>query len=71
MCIIIPVIVKHGVRKVNIDTDLRMASTGSIRKFMTEFPAEFDPRKYLKETVSAMSDICRQRLISFGCEGMA
>lgn len=63
--------IKHGVRKVNIDTDLRMASTGSIRKYMADFPSEFDPRKYLGETVKAMSEICKARLVAFGCEGRA
>lgn len=53
--------IKHGVRKVNIDTDLRLASTGAIRRFMAKNPAEFDPRKYLKETVGAMRDVCIQR----------
>lgn len=63
--------IKHGVRKVNIDTDLRLASTGAIRKFMAENPAEFDPRKYLAKTVTAMKDICVARYLAFGCEGQA
>lgn len=63
--------IKHGVRKVNIDTDLRLASTGAIRRFMAKNPAEFDPRKYLKETVSAMRDICIQRYEAFGTAGQA
>lgn len=63
--------IKHGVRKVNIDTDLRLASTGAIRRFMAQNPSEFDPRKYLKEARQAMSDICRQRLESFGAAGQA
>lgn len=63
--------IKYGVRKVNIDTDLRLASTGAIRRFMTENPAEFDPRKYLKETVSAMRDICIDRYEAFGTAGNA
>lgn len=63
--------IKHGVRKVNIDTDLRMASTGAIRKFMAEYPAEFDPRKYLTTATKAMSEICKARYQAFGCEGMA
>ena len=63
--------IKHGVRKVNIDTDLRLASTGAIRQFMTEHPAEFDPRKYLAKTVEAMKQICIDRYLSFGCEGQA
>ncbi|MDO4249692.1 MAG: fructose-bisphosphate aldolase class II [Neisseria sp.] len=63
--------IKHGVRKVNIDTDLRLASTGAIRKFMAENPAEFDPRKYLAKTVTAMKEICVARYLAFGCEGQA
>jgi len=63
--------IKFGVRKVNIDTDLRLASTGAIRRFMAHNPAEFDPRKYLKETVSAMKDIVISRYESFGTAGNA
>jgi fructose-bisphosphate aldolase class II len=63
--------IKHGVRKVNIDTDLRLASTGAIRRFLAENPAEFDPRKYLKETITAMHDICIQRYEAFGAAGQA
>jgi fructose-bisphosphate aldolase class II len=63
--------IKHGVRKVNIDTDLRLASTGAIRRFLEHNKAEFDPRKYLKETVAAMKDICKARYQAFGCEGHA
>ena len=47
--------IKHGVRKINIDTDNRMAMTGQIRKVLTENPAEFDPRKYLKPAMEAMT----------------
>ncbi|MDO6682314.1 MULTISPECIES: class II fructose-bisphosphate aldolase [unclassified Oceanobacter] len=63
--------IKYGVRKVNIDTDLRLASTGAIRRFMAANPSEFDPRKYLKETVTAMSDICIARYEAFGTAGNA
>lgn len=63
--------IKHGVRKVNIDTDLRLASTGTIRRFMAENQAEFDPRKYLKETITAMSDVAAARYESFGTAGHA
>ncbi|SEP91164.1 fructose-bisphosphate aldolase [Ectothiorhodospira magna] len=63
--------IKHGVRKVNIDTDLRMASTGAIRRFLTENPKEFDPRKFLKVSTAAMKDICKARYEAFGCAGMA
>ena len=63
--------IKHGVRKVNIDTDLRLASTGAVRRFMAENPAEFDPRKYLSQTITAMKDICVARYESFGTAGNA
>ena len=63
--------IKHGVRKVNIDTDLRLASTGAIRRFMGNNPAEFDPRKYLEEAVKAMTDICIARYDAFGTSGNA
>ena len=58
--------IKYGVRKVNIDTDLRLASTGAIRQFMAENKSEFDPRKYLAKTTQAMKDICINRYESFG-----
>ena len=63
--------IKNGVRKVNIDTDLRMASTGAIRKHMHENPANFDPRKFLKASTEAMKDICKARYEAFGCAGNA
>ena len=63
--------IKHGVRKVNIDTDLRLASTGAIRQFMAENSAEFDPRKYLKESIVAMKAICKARYEAFGAAGNA
>lgn len=63
--------IKHGVTKVNIDTDLRMASTGAIRKFLAEHPAEFDPRKYLSTATNAMKEICKARYLAFGTEGQA
>lgn len=63
--------IKHGVRKVNIDTDLRMAATGAIRQFMAQNPSEFDPRKYNKAAKLAMKDICKARLLAFGCENQA
>ena len=63
--------IKHGVRKVNIDTDLRMASTGSIRRHLHDSPANFDPRKFLKEATAAMSEICKARYEAFGSAGMA
>ena len=63
--------IKHGVRKVNIDTDLRMASTGAIRRHMAENPSDFDPRKYLKAATNAMRDICIARFEAFGTAGNA
>ncbi len=63
--------IKYGVRKVNIDTDLRLASTGAIRRFLAENPAEFDPRKYLAKTMQAMTDICIARYEAFGSAGHA
>jgi len=63
--------IKHGVRKVNIDTDLRLASTGAVRRFLAENTAEFDPRKYLKETLNAMRQICIDRYEAFGTAGQA
>ncbi len=61
--------IRNGVRKVNIDTDLRLASTGAVRKFLAENPAEFDPRKFLKPTIAAMKGIVRDRLEAFGTAG--
>ncbi len=63
--------IKNGVRKVNIDTDLRLASTAAIRKFMIKHPAEFDPRKYLGAAKDAMKQVCLQRYKAFGCTGQA
>jgi fructose-bisphosphate aldolase class II len=63
--------IRHGVRKVNIDTDLRLASTGAIRRFMAQNPSEFDPRKYLAESIKAMKQICVERYEAFGTAGWA
>lgn len=63
--------IKYGVRKVNIDTDLRLASTGAIRRYMAHHPSEFDPRKFFTETVTAMRDICIARYEAFGTAGHA
>ena len=63
--------IKHGVRKVNIDTDLRLASTGIIRQFLAQNPAAFDPRAYLKQTIAAMKDIAVARYEAFGTAGNA
>jgi len=61
--------IKHGVRKINIDTDIRLAMTGAVRKFMAENPEKFDAREWLKPAREAARQICRQRYIEFGCEG--
>lgn len=63
--------IKHGVRKINIDTDLRLASTGAVRRYLAQNPAEFDPRKFLAATIVAMRDICIARNESFGTAGKA
>jgi fructose-bisphosphate aldolase class II len=63
--------IKHGVRKINIDTDNRMAMTGAIRKIFAEHPGEFDPRKYLKPAMESMRAVCRQRFEEFGAAGWA
>ncbi len=63
--------IKNGVRKVNIDTDLRMASTGAVRRHLMENPSNFDPRKFLKESTAAMKSICQARFEAFGCAGHA
>ena len=63
--------IKHGVRKINIDTDLRLASTGAMRRMMAEQPSEFDPRKFFAKTVDAMKQICVDRYEAFGTAGNA
>ncbi|MGB9713075.1 MAG: class II fructose-bisphosphate aldolase [Dissulfurimicrobium sp.] len=63
--------IRHGVRKVNIDTDLRLASTGAVRRHLAENPKNFDPRKFLQAATEAMKDICRQRFEAFGSAGQA
>lgn len=63
--------IKHGVRKINIDTDNRMAMTGQIRKVLRDYPGEFDPRKYLKPAMEAMTKVCKQRLQEFSTAGQA
>jgi fructose-bisphosphate aldolase class II len=63
--------IKNGVRKVNIDTDLRMASTGAIRKHLADNPKNFDPRKYFKAALDAQKEICKARYESFGTAGNA
>ncbi len=63
--------IKHGVRKVNIDTDLRLAWTGAVRKALAENPKAFDPRKFLKAGTAAMKEICKARYEAFGTAGNA
>src|ERR1700759_1662752 len=63
--------IKNGVRKVNIDTDLRLAITGAIRRYMATNPGKFDPRDYLKPAREAAMKICVERYMQFGCEGQA
>jgi len=63
--------IKHGVRKINIDTDIRLAMTGAVRKFMAENPDKFDAREWLKPAREAAKQICKERYIQFGCEGQA
>ena len=61
--------IKHGVRKINIDTDIRMAMTGAVRKFQAENPDKFDMREWMKPAREAAKAICKQRYVEFGCEG--
>ena len=63
--------IKHGVRKINIDTDIRLAMTAAVRKFLAENPDKFDAREWLKPAREAAKAICRQRYVEFGCEGQA
>jgi fructose-bisphosphate aldolase class II len=63
--------IRHGVRKVNIDTDIRLAMTGAMRRAMTKDPAEFDPRRFFKEAMLAARALCKERFEQFGCAGHA
>ena len=63
--------IKYGVRKINIDTDIRLAMTGAVRKFLAENPDKFDAREWLKPSREAAKLICKQRYVEFGCEGQA
>jgi fructose-bisphosphate aldolase class II len=63
--------IKFGVRKINIDTDIRLAMTAAVRKFLAENPEKFDAREWLKPAREAAMKICKQRYIEFGCEGQA
>jgi len=63
--------IKHGVRKINVDTDNRLAMTGAIRKILWESPEKFDPRDYLKPAREAMKKVCIERMVAFGQAGWA
>ncbi len=63
--------IKYGVRKVNIDTDIRLAMTAATRKYLAENPSKFDPRDFIKPAREAAKKICKERYLQFGCEGMA
>lgn len=63
--------IQHGVRKINIDTDIRLAMTAAIRRYLAENPSKFDPRDYLKPAREAAKLVCKARYLAFGCEGQA
>jgi len=63
--------IRHGVRKVNIDTDIRLAMTGAMRRAMAQDPGEFDPRKFFKQAMLAARGLCEERFAAFGCAGQA
>jgi fructose-bisphosphate aldolase, class II len=63
--------IQFGVRKINIDTDIRLAMTGAVRKFLAENPDKFDAREWLKPAREAAKQVCKQRYMEFGCEGQA
>jgi len=63
--------IKHGVRKINIDTDIRLAMTAAVRKFLAENPSKFDLREFMKPARDAAYRICKERYLQFGCEGQA
>ena len=63
--------IRHGVRKINIDTDIRLAMTGAMRRAMANDRSEFDPRKFFKDATAAARDVCIERFEAFGCAGMA
>ncbi|MEA5098033.1 MAG: class II fructose-bisphosphate aldolase [Burkholderiaceae bacterium] len=63
--------IKHGVRKINIDTDIRLAMTGAVRRFFVENPSKFDPREFLVQAREAAKKMCVSRYLAFGCEGQA
>ena len=63
--------IKHGVRKINVDTDMRLAMTGAIRKHLHDHPADFDPRDYLKPARAAAAEMYKARMLAFGQAGHA
>lgn len=63
--------IKHGVRKINVDTDNRMAMTAAVRKLLAEAPDKFDPRDWLKPAREAMKKVCKDRMVAFGQAGQA
>ncbi|RWG04148.1 class II fructose-bisphosphate aldolase [Mesorhizobium sp.] len=63
--------IRHGVRKINIDTDCRLAMTGQVRRVLSQDPSEFDLRKYMKPAMAALSKLCRERFEAFGSAGHA
>lgn len=63
--------IKNGVRKINIDTDIRLAMTGAVRRYLFENPSKFDPRDFLKPAREAAKEVCKARFLAFGCEGQA
>jgi fructose-bisphosphate aldolase class II len=63
--------IKFGVRKINIDTDIRLAMTAAVRQFLAENPDKFDAREWLKPAREAAKQVCKQRYLEFGCEGQA
>lgn len=67
----IQIAIKHGVRKINIDTDIRLSMTGAIRKYLNEHPENFDPRQYLIAAKNAAKQVCIDRYNAFGCSGQA
>jgi len=67
----IQIAIKHGVRKINIDTDIRLAMTAAVRKYLAQNPSKFDPRDFLKPAREAAKTLVKERYVQFGCEGMA
>jgi fructose-bisphosphate aldolase class II len=63
--------IKHGVRKINIDTDIRLAMTGAVRQFQAQNPDKFDMREWMKPAREAAKAVCKARYLEFGCEGQA